>query len=77
MCQTRTRAAPRSRCHSAPKAHTVTIEDVPEHPLLEVYMLGDPKPLQWKADGDNLKITLPDKLPGDYAYVIKLAHYMR
>ena len=40
-------------------------------------MLGDPKPLLWKADGDNLKITLPEKLPGDYAYVIKLAHYMR
>ncbi len=61
----------------APKAHTVTLEDVPAHPLLEVYLLGDPKPLAWKADGDNLKITLPEKLPGNYAYVIKLAHYMR
>ncbi len=61
----------------SPKAHTVTLADMPAHPLLEVYMLGNPKPLEWKIDGDNLKITLPDKLPGDYAYVIKLAHYLR
>jgi alpha-L-fucosidase len=61
----------------SPKGQTVTLEDVPAHPLLEVYMLGDSKPLAWKPDGDNLKITLPEKLPGDYAYVIKLAHYMR
>jgi alpha-L-fucosidase len=61
----------------SPKAHTVTLEDVPAHPLLEVYVLGDAKPLAWKADGDNLKITLPENLPGSYAYVIKLAHYMR
>jgi alpha-L-fucosidase len=60
-----------------PKTHTVTLEDVPSHPLLEVYMLGSKKPLAWKADGDNLKITLPSTLPGNYAYVIKLAHYMR
>jgi alpha-L-fucosidase len=60
-----------------PKARTVTIEDMPTHPLLEVYLLGDAKPLEWKADGDNLKVTLPDQLPGDYAYVIKLAHYLR
>jgi alpha-L-fucosidase len=61
----------------SPKAHTLTIEDVPVHPLLEVYMLGDAKPLTWKADGDNVKIMLPENLPGNYAYVIKLAHYMR
>jgi alpha-L-fucosidase len=61
----------------SPKAGTVTLEDMPAHPLLEVYMLGDAKPLAWKADGDNLKITLPESLPGNYAYVIKLAHYMR
>jgi len=60
-----------------PKGRTVTLEDMPAHPMLEVYMLGDSKPLQWKIDGDNLKITLPEKLPGDYAYVIKLAHYLR
>ena len=59
------------------EARTVTIEDMPTHPLLEVYLLGDAKPLEWKADGDNLKVTLPDQLPGDYAYVIKLAHYLR
>jgi hypothetical protein len=40
-------------------------------------MVGNAKPLAWKADGDNLKITLPEKLPGNYAYVIKLAHYSR
>jgi alpha-L-fucosidase len=61
----------------SPKARTVTLEDVPAHPLLEVYLLGDRKPLTWSADGDNLKITLPESLPGNYAYVIKLAHDLR
>jgi len=61
----------------SPKSKTVTLEDVPSRPLLEVFLLGDSKPLQWKADGDNLRVVLPDSLKGQYAYVIKLAHYLR
>ncbi|MGA7340158.1 MAG: alpha-L-fucosidase [Terracidiphilus sp.] len=60
-----------------PRSGVITLEDVPSHPLLEVFLLGDPNPLVWKADGDNLKITLPARLPGNYAYVLKLAHYGR
>jgi len=61
----------------SPKAKTVTLEDVPAPPLLEVYLLGNSKPLQWKADGDNLRVALPEHPMGQYAYVIKLAHYLR
>jgi alpha-L-fucosidase len=61
----------------SPKAKTVTLEDVPARPMLEVTLLGDLKPLQWKADGDNLRVVLPEHPKGQYAYVIKLAHYLR
>ena len=61
----------------APKAHTVTIEDVPSQPRIEVTLLGQKGILTWKAEGDNLQVTLPARLPGNYAYVLKLAHYDR
>ncbi len=60
-----------------PKAHTVTMQDVPSQSRIEVFLLGQKGTLTWKADGDNLKVTLPEHLPGKYAYVLKLAHYDR
>jgi alpha-L-fucosidase len=60
-----------------PKARTATIEGVAARPGMEVTMLGDTKPLQTKAEGGNLQVTLPEHLPGHYAYVLKLAGYTR
>jgi hypothetical protein len=40
-----------------------------------VTMLGDANPLDTKAAGGNLQVTLPQHLPGNYAYVLKLAGY--
>jgi hypothetical protein len=37
--------------------------------------LGDVKPLETKAADGNLQVTLPEHLPGNYAYVVKLAGY--
>jgi hypothetical protein len=39
--------------------------------------LGEVKPLETKAADGNLQVTLPEHLPGNYAYVLKLADYAR
>jgi alpha-L-fucosidase len=61
----------------APKAKTATIEGVPPRPGVQVTMLGDATPLGTTAAGDNLQVTLPGHLPGNYAYVLKLAGYLQ
>ena len=60
-----------------PKAKTVTIEDLPAHDGMQVSMLGESEPLKWSADGGNLRVSLPQHLEGNYAYVLKLANYER
>lgn len=59
----------------APKATTVTIEGVAARPGMQVTMLGDANLLATKAAGGDLQVTLPAHLPGNYAYVLKLAGY--
>ena len=44
---------------------------------MQVTMLGDAKPLDTKVTGGNLQVLLPEHLPGNYAYVLKLAGYAR
>jgi alpha-L-fucosidase len=58
-----------------PKARTVTIDGVAARPGIQVTMLGDGKPLETKAVGGNVQVTIPEHLPGKYAYVLKLAGY--
>ncbi|MGA7343266.1 MAG: alpha-L-fucosidase, partial [Terracidiphilus sp.] len=58
-----------------PKARTATIDGVAARPDMQVTMLGDAGPLDTKAAGGNLQVTLPEHLPGSYAYVLKLAGY--
>lgn len=58
-----------------PKAQTATIEGVSARSGMQVTMLGDGSPLNAKAADNNLQVTLPQHLPGDYAYVLKLASY--
>jgi alpha-L-fucosidase len=58
-----------------PKASTATIVDVAARQGMQVTMLGDAKPLDTKAEGGNLQVTLPQHLTGNYAYVLKLAGY--
>ncbi len=60
-----------------PKERTATIEGVAARPGMQVTMLGDAKPLDTRAANGNLQVTLPEHLPGDYAYVLKLAGYAR
>jgi alpha-L-fucosidase len=63
----------------SPKARAVTVKELAngaqgkvQPQLSGASLLGYDKPLTWAT---GVKITLPEKLPGDYAYVIKLAGY--
>jgi alpha-L-fucosidase len=64
-----------------PKARTLTITDLAArkeggaslHPF--VHLLGDPQPLKWEADEAGVKITLPENMPGRYAYVVKFSGF--
>jgi len=58
-----------------PKARTATIAGVAPRQGTQVTMLGDVKPLDTKAADGNLQVTLPEHLPGSFAYVLKLAGY--
>ncbi len=59
----------------SPKGRTATLEGIAARPGMQVTLLGDRQPLQTKTTGDNLQVTLPEHLPGNYAYVLKLAGY--
>ncbi len=59
-----------------PKSNELAFE-MGAHSFTSITMLGDPKPLGYEQMGGNLGIRLPEHLPGDYAYVIKLAGYAR
>jgi len=43
--------------------------------LDKIYLLGDPKPLMYSSMESSFSITLPEHLPGEFAYVIKLPGY--
>ena len=58
-----------------PKARTATMEGVAARPGIQVTILGDAAPLDTKSAGGNLQVALPEHLPGNYAYVLKLAGY--
>jgi alpha-L-fucosidase len=58
-----------------PKGKTLAL-DMGGHSFKSVTMLGASK-LEFEQMSRHLRITLPDQLPGQYAYVIKLAGYAR
>jgi len=55
-----------------PKQPEVTLLGVKANPGTPLNLLGYGQPLQWSADGENLKVKLPQSLPGQYAYVLRL-----
>ncbi|HEY2472051.1 MAG TPA: alpha-L-fucosidase [Terracidiphilus sp.] len=59
-----------------PKGKSLTLE-AGTRSFTSITMLGASKALAYEEMGRSLKIGLPDQLPGDYAYVIKLAGYAR
>jgi hypothetical protein len=55
-----------------PKENSVTLLDVGASGHHRATMLGSDAPLTILAQGTNLLVNLPAKLPGDYAWVIRL-----
>jgi alpha-L-fucosidase len=55
-----------------PKQTEVILQGVKARPQTAIHLLGYGQPLQWSADGENLKVKLPQSLPGQYAYALRL-----
>ncbi len=55
-----------------PKSSSITLKDVALQPASEVTLLGSKTPLKWSQRGNDLQVSLPETLPGEYAYVLKL-----
>jgi alpha-L-fucosidase len=56
-----------------PKTGTVTLKSLSPKPGTQIYLLGQADPLVWSQDGAAATVTLPPTLPGNYAYVLKIA----
>jgi alpha-L-fucosidase len=56
-----------------PKARTATIAGVAARPNMQVKMQGAVGALETKTAAGNLQALLSEHLPGNYAYVLKLA----
>jgi alpha-L-fucosidase len=60
-----------------PKARTLTIQALPRVDSVRASLLGDATPLTLKGAGESVSIVLPQKMRGEYAYVIKLEGYLK
>ena len=56
-----------------PRTDTITLESLSPKAGTEIYLLGETKPLIWSQQGTDIRVTLPHDLPGQYAYVLKIA----
>jgi alpha-L-fucosidase len=56
-----------------PKTNTVTIKSLAPQPGTKISLLGGEGSLDWSQQGDDIKVSLPSVLPGEYAYVLKIA----
>lgn len=55
-----------------PKTSSITIKNLAPKPGSQVYVLGESKALHWTQYNEDVEIILPGKLPGHYAYVLKM-----
>jgi alpha-L-fucosidase len=55
-----------------PKAKTVKIKELTARNGATITMLGMKTALQWKQEGPGVVVTLPETLPGKYAYALKM-----
>jgi alpha-L-fucosidase len=51
---------------------SVALDPAKPDKVQKVELLGHDGPLEFKQDGDGLKVALPDKRPGDVAYAFKI-----
>jgi alpha-L-fucosidase len=55
-----------------PKTHSITLKNLAPKAGSQIDLLGHSQPLQWAQHGGDVEITLPSRLPGRYAYVLKM-----
>jgi alpha-L-fucosidase len=55
------------------RTETITLKSLVPKAGTQIYLLGDAEPLVWSQQGSDTRITLPHDLPGQYAYVLKIA----
>jgi alpha-L-fucosidase len=56
-----------------PQGKTATMRGIALKPGATITMLGATGTLPWKQKRDDVEITLPDTLPGKYAYALKIS----
>jgi len=56
-----------------PKSSSITIQSFSLHPAAKITVLGQAEPLDWSARGSGTTISLPRKLPGNYAFTLQIA----
>jgi alpha-L-fucosidase len=56
-----------------PKTGVVTVKSLSPQAGTQIFLLGSPRPLSWSQQGGDIRITLPETLPGGHAYVLKIA----
>jgi alpha-L-fucosidase len=53
-------------------SNTINISQVKPRAGSKIYMLGVKEPLSWKFAREGFEITLPNQLPGNYAWTLKI-----
>lgn len=55
-----------------PKAGSITLKSVSSKAGSQIFLLGNTKPVAWSQQGDDIRVNLPSRLRGRYAYVLKI-----
>ena len=55
-----------------PKTREIVVESIWPEEGTRIRMLGAGDDLKWSRDGKNIKVSLPEEFPGDYAFVLKI-----
>jgi alpha-L-fucosidase len=56
-----------------PKTGSIAVKALSPKLGTQIFMLGSADPLPWSQQGSDMRINLPSTLPGEYAYVLKIA----
>jgi alpha-L-fucosidase len=52
--------------------NSISIKQVKPKAGSKIYMLGVNQPLKWRSTAEGIEVDLPEKLPGDYAWTLKI-----
>lgn len=56
-----------------PQSRVITVKSISPAAGTRIFLLGDREPLTWSQQGGDIRVNLPATLPGQYAYVLKIA----